>query len=320
MPNYRPELTESDSELVIRTTNHNDAPGEESRFLPGLGPGEESFQLIFKAAQDAIFIKDCDLRYVYINSAAERLFGVSASKIVGLTAEAWLDAEGAAHAAQVDHRVLKGEVVEKEINYMHKQPPLIFQVLKFPMRNASGEIIGLCGIAHDITKHKQIETMLQRAQADLEQRVAERTAALSAANAQLKEQIIERKRAEVKLAEEHNLLRTLIDNLPDFIFVKDIVNVIQFLLKRPFPNGLYNVGTGRARSFNDLARATFAAVNKKTEIEYFEMPELLKERYQYFTESDVGKLREAGYTEEFTDLEEGVKAYVAYLLKEIEND
>lgn len=221
MPDHQPELTEPDSELIIHMTHHDNARCEESPFLPALGRGEEAFQLIFKAAEDAIFIKDCDLKYIYVNPAAERLFGIPASKIVGCTAEVWLDTPGADHAAQVDHRVLQGEVIEKEVNYLHKQPPLIFQVLKFPMRNASGEIIGLCSIAHDITKHKQTEMMLQKAQAELEQRVAERTAALSTANAQLKEQIAERKRAEVKLAEEHNLLRTLIDNLPDFIFVKD---------------------------------------------------------------------------------------------------
>lgn len=103
----------------------------------------------------------------------------------------------------------------------------------------------------------------------------------------------------------------------DFIYVKDCVKVVRWLLANPKVNGLYNCGTGQARSFNDLAKATFAAVGKAPAISYFDMPETLQDKYQYLTEADMKRLRAAGYTENFTSLEDGVKDYVQnYLMKE----
>ena len=75
-------------------------------------------------------------------------------------------------------------------------------------------------------------------------------------------------------------------------------------------NGLFNVGTGKARSFKDLALALFAATGKPEKIQYTEMPETLKDKYQYFTEATMKKLRDAGYDKEFTSLEDGVRDYV----------
>ena len=105
--------------------------------------------------------------------------------------------------------------------------------------------------------------------------------------------------------------------LRDFIYVKDCVKVVLWLLDNPKISGLYNVGTGKARSFYDLALALFAALGKEPLIEYFEMPETMRDKYQYFTESRMEKLRKAGFTDEFTSLEEGVNDYVQnYLLKD----
>jgi ADP-L-glycero-D-manno-heptose 6-epimerase len=104
----------------------------------------------------------------------------------------------------------------------------------------------------------------------------------------------------------------------DFIFVRDAVDVtLHFALEKRTVGGLFNCGTGQARSWNDLARATFAAMGKKPRIEYIDMPPALREKYQYFTEAQVGKLRrEGGYTKPFTSLEDGVAAYVSeYLAK-----
>ena len=82
-------------------------------------------------------------------------------------------------------------------------------------------------------------------------------------------------------------------------------------------SGLYNVGTGKARSFDDLAHALFAALGREPRIEYFEMPETLRDKYQYFTEARMDRLRSVGYTAAFTSLEEGVRDYVQhYLMKE----
>ena len=96
----------------------------------------------------------------------------------------------------------------------------------------------------------------------------------------------------------------------DFIWVGDCVAVMSWLLDAPDVSGLFNVGTGTARTFEDLARATFAALGREPRIEYVEMPEALRPKYQYFTQADVTKLRAAGFTPAFTSLEEGVGRYV----------
>jgi ADP-L-glycero-D-manno-heptose 6-epimerase len=104
--------------------------------------------------------------------------------------------------------------------------------------------------------------------------------------------------------------------LRDFIYVKDCVSVVLWLLDNPTVNGLFNVGTGKARSFEDLARATFAAVGKEPHITYVDMPEAIKNKYQYFTEAKMDRLKAAGYTKPFTSLEDGVKDYVQnYLMQ-----
>jgi ADP-L-glycero-D-manno-heptose 6-epimerase len=100
----------------------------------------------------------------------------------------------------------------------------------------------------------------------------------------------------------------------DFVYVKDVVDVLFFALDKPLSRGIYNLGTGEARTFEALALATFAALGKKPEIVYFDTPLELRERYQYFTQADMTKLRRAGYTAPFTSLERGVHEYVQLLL------
>ncbi|MBF0479069.1 MAG: ADP-glyceromanno-heptose 6-epimerase [Candidatus Omnitrophica bacterium] len=99
----------------------------------------------------------------------------------------------------------------------------------------------------------------------------------------------------------------------DFIYVKDAVDVVMYFLDHPEVNGIFNVGTGQARSWNDLAQALFKAVGKKPHIEYIPMPEILKDKYQYFTQADMTKLKKSGYTKPFTSLEAAVEDYVSYL-------
>ena len=96
----------------------------------------------------------------------------------------------------------------------------------------------------------------------------------------------------------------------DFIWIGDCVLVMLWLLDNPDVNGLFNVGTGKARSFADLARATFAAGGMQPRIDYIEMPESLRPKYQYFTQADTRKLRSAGFERPFTELEDGVGIYV----------
>jgi len=98
--------------------------------------------------------------------------------------------------------------------------------------------------------------------------------------------------------------------LRDFVYVRDVADVIEWLSGRPDVNGLFNLGSGRARSFKELAEAVFRAAGKSLQIEYTPMPEAIQGRYQYFTEAKLERLRGAGYDGQFTSLEDGVADYV----------
>ena len=100
------------------------------------------------------------------------------------------------------------------------------------------------------------------------------------------------------------------DQRRDFIHVDDAVRVMMWLLATPSVSGLFNVGTGRARSFRDLMLAAYAALGTAPNIEYVDMPESIRGSYQYFTESDVDRLQRAGYNGGFTALEPAVESYV----------
>lgn len=99
--------------------------------------------------------------------------------------------------------------------------------------------------------------------------------------------------------------------LRDFVYVRDAVDVIVWLSRNPAVNGVFNLGSGHARSFRDLAVATFEAVNRAPDITYIDMPEVLRGKYQYYTQADMSRLRAAGYDAPMTPLEDGVADYVA---------
>jgi len=99
----------------------------------------------------------------------------------------------------------------------------------------------------------------------------------------------------------------------DFVFVDDVVEVLLALVERPLPRGIFNLGSGTARTFLDLARAVFAALEKSEQIEFIDTPADLRRTYQYFTEAPMGRLRGAGYALHATPLEDGVRRYVADL-------
>ncbi len=103
----------------------------------------------------------------------------------------------------------------------------------------------------------------------------------------------------------------------DFIWVGDVVDVMLWLRDHPKVSGLFNLGTGHARSFLDLATAVYAALGKNAQIAWRDTPEAIRDKYQYFTEAKMERLRAAGYTRPFTPLEDGVRKYVLdHLVKE----
>ncbi len=101
----------------------------------------------------------------------------------------------------------------------------------------------------------------------------------------------------------------------DFIYVKDLSNIMFFLMHHRKNSGIYNVGTGKGRTFLDLAKNTFSAMDKTSKIEFVPTPEDIRDKYQYFTEANMDKLRAIGYEKPFYSLEEGIDDYVRnYLL------
>lgn len=100
----------------------------------------------------------------------------------------------------------------------------------------------------------------------------------------------------------------------DFIYVKDVVKVILFFFNNEV-SGIFNVGTGKARTFLDLASTVFKAMGKEPKVKFFPMPESIKSNYQYFTQAETENLRNAGYKEPFTELEDGVKDYIQNYLE-----
>jgi ADP-L-glycero-D-manno-heptose 6-epimerase len=103
--------------------------------------------------------------------------------------------------------------------------------------------------------------------------------------------------------------------LRDFVYVKDCIDVMWWLFNNPAANGIFNLGTGKARTWNDLIRAVFAAMGIKPNIEYIEMPESLRNQYQYFTQAQMDKLKTAGCPVAFSSLEDSVRDYVCNYLQ-----
>ena len=174
---------------------------------------EERFRAIFETAKDSIFIKDRHLRYTLVNPTMEHLFGIPASQLLGKSDEELFGDEAGAHIREIDSCVLRGEVVEEEDTKPVSGVPTTFHIIKVPIRDNSGEIIGLCGIARDITKQKQTKEALKKAHEELEQRVKERTAELRKINDQLIQEIKERKRAEKDLRKYERMVAASDDHM-----------------------------------------------------------------------------------------------------------
>jgi ADP-L-glycero-D-manno-heptose 6-epimerase len=126
-----------------------------------------------------------------------------------------------------------------------------------------------------------------------------------------------KKTGEMQLFKSHNPKFKDGEQLRDFVYVKDVVDVLIFMMAKKSQAGLYNLGSGKARTFNDLVTVTFQAMDLKSNISYIDTPIDIRDKYQYFTQANMSKLQNAGYKKSFTNLESGVKDYVQnYLLNE----
>ena len=126
-----------------------------------------------------------------------------------------------------------------------------------------------------------------------------------------------KEKGEMRLFRSHNPNYKNGEQLRDFIYVKDVVNVCSFLMDKTPKSGIYNLGSGKARTFMDLASLTFTSLGLSPKIDFVDTPEDIRSTYQYFTEADMSKLVGVGYSSPFHTLEEGISDYVKnYLLKE----
>ncbi len=118
----------------------------------------------------------------------------------------------------------------------------------------------------------------------------------------------------VQLFKSHNPDYADGGQLRDFVYVRDVADVIAWLVDTPSVNGIYNLGSGQARSFSEMAEAVFKAAGKAPLIDYVDMPYSIRDKYQYFTQARMDRLREAGYPGQFTPLEDGITEYVTKYL------
>ncbi|MGB7531703.1 MAG: PAS domain S-box protein [Halobacteriota archaeon] len=130
---------------------------ERKRAEDKLRESEERFRAIFDTAQDSVFIKNHTLKYTLVNPAMEKLFDLPASKLIGRTDDDLFDKEAASHTREVDSRVLEGEIAEEEHTKKIKGVSFTFHIIKVPIRDESGKIVGLGGIARDATERKRAE-------------------------------------------------------------------------------------------------------------------------------------------------------------------
>jgi PAS domain S-box-containing protein len=181
--------------------------------------------ILMDATPDHIYFKDTESRFILNNRASVTSLGLShPAEAVGKTDFDFFTEEHARHAYEIEQEIIRTgrplPYIEEKETWPDGSTTWV-STIKMPLRDALGEIIGIFGISRDITERKRAEEELIKAHTELDRRVKERTAELASAYDRMKAEIAKRKQAEETLAKEHNLLRMLIDNLPDHIYVKD---------------------------------------------------------------------------------------------------
>ncbi len=186
-----------------------------------LRESEQKFRTIFESAGDAIFIKDENLRYVDVNPTTVLMANINKEDFLGKNdVELWGE-EISEIIGNSDSSVLKGDIVDIEFGIPWENDIKYYHVIKVPVRGSDGDIIGLCGIARDITERKKAEKELRGHRDRLEDLVQERAAEITRANASLRNEIIERKRTESALRDSEEMARVLINVPSDIVILTD---------------------------------------------------------------------------------------------------
>ncbi|MFH0824107.1 MAG: PAS domain S-box protein, partial [Pseudomonadota bacterium] len=182
---------------------------------------QQRYRTIFESANDLIFIKDCQRRYVDANPAVERLFGLSSGELSGKTDRELFGDQDWDHIEELDRLALSGRTVEAEYARVIGDAAVSFHVVRVPLRDDDGRVVGLCGIARDVTERKAVYDALRKAHEDLERRVLERTSQLRTVNEGLQAEISRRESIDRKLRRSEARYRALLDAIPNPVVAYD---------------------------------------------------------------------------------------------------
>jgi len=152
-------IKKAEDKLRLEKTNLEELVLERTKKLK---ESEEKFRAITESAMDAIFVKDLELKYTHINPAMEKFFGISASDLIGKTVVELFGEKEKDYIMELDTKVLNGEIVIEEREKIINEKTYLFHIIKAPLKNSDGKIVGLCGIARDITKRKYAEKQLEK--------------------------------------------------------------------------------------------------------------------------------------------------------------
>ena len=157
MENWKKRVEERTVELVERNRELNGEIGRRKATEQSLRSSERRFKAVFETAQDSIFVKDADRRYTHVNPAMLKILQLPLSEIVGRTDDELFGEEETRLVKNLEDRVLRGQIIEAEYAVRLKDGPITFNCVRVPLRDAAGNVSGICGIARDVTERKGIQ-------------------------------------------------------------------------------------------------------------------------------------------------------------------